>query len=892
MNSPAAPTDVLTSVPTLKRPYPFDTDEHHLAGHPQSHNSSSDAPLRSQHVSAASNDMACFGSIIDVKVNPHNVVALKQFGSWRRSSVQSFAVIQEGAFLTLRHEQVKFGRLNKGLCRHLHDLVANNRLRFQVFISSKDLFAAMRSHNCETPDHLPAEINIYGSKLDAREIGRILSKLGIFLQWPQHGIGAIEYYNPQIMKIEGLPDRLPPGASQISTSDVHGALDEAGGISAKGQDTTTVDSILDSLSHRANIKEIATVPDIKSQLFDHQKEAIDFICGRETEHIDSELSLWQYNDKDADEPFYQHVLSGAKRPERSDARSGIIADEMGLGKSLVVIYTIASSLDRGEAFVAAEKKQRLSQPERKVASKATLIIAPSSLLIDNWVEELNKHTTNGALPFHRHIGSWRHKETRYLHERPIIFTTYATVAAEFRRGDNTLSRINWFRIVLDEAHDIRNRSTKQFQAVASIAALHRWCLTGTPIQNSLEDLGALISFLKVPILEQTPAFRKLITNPIESGSRSRFKNLKILLRAVCLRRTRQQCLDIPEPISKQRRLVLTQSEHSDYQDLLAQGRMEIDMAVSRRGKSNINSAFLESLLKLRLFCNNGRVNAVMQSGPTGLPTDPDEALIYLQQHGQDVCAYCSATIYFINEDPRNDGGIFITGCSHLLCHNCVPIHLSEKKKSCPTCISQPDSVSETTLPSVNMHIETRRRDINNGMGNTVPYPSKLQALLSDVIQDSQHKSIIFSSWKKTLNLVSQLFTTHGIRHEIIDGSVSLGKRLGVLKNFRSPSGANILLMTLGTGAVGLNLAVASRIYLLEPQWNPSIESQAIGRALRLGQTDQVIIIRYIMKNTIEESNVLFRQKRKLELAGGGFDQSEKLQAIRDIFGVDRNSTAG
>jgi SWI/SNF-related matrix-associated actin-dependent regulator of chromatin subfamily A3 len=63
---------------------------------------------------------------------------------------------------------------------------------------------------------------------------------------------------------------------------------------------------------------------------------------------------------------------------------------------------------------------------------------------------LDRHTTNGALPFHRHIGPWRHKETHYLHERPIVFTTYATVAAEFRRGDSALARVNWFRIVLDE----------------------------------------------------------------------------------------------------------------------------------------------------------------------------------------------------------------------------------------------------------------------------------------------------------------------------------------------------------------------------------------------------------------------------------------------------------
>ncbi|KAF9878418.1 hypothetical protein CkaCkLH20_03910 [Colletotrichum karsti] len=105
-------------------------------------------------------------------------------------------------------------------------------------------------------------------------------------------------------------------------------------------------------------------------------------------------------------------------------------------------------------------------------------------------------------------------------------------------------------------------------------------------------------------------------------------------------------------------------------------------------------------------------------------------------------------------------------------------------------------------------------------------------------------------------------------------------------------GADILLMTLGTGAVGLNLAVASRIYLFEPQWNPSIELQAFGRALRLGQAEQVVIVRYIMRGTIEDSNVLSRQQKKLQLADGGFSQkrkpisSDRLEAISNILGLE------
>lgn len=87
---------------------------------------------------------------------------------------------------------------------------------------------------------------------------------------------------------------------------------------------------------------------------------------------------------------------------------------------------------------------------------------------------------------------------------------------------------------------------------------------------------------------------------------------------------------------------------------------------------------------------------------------------------------------------------------------------------------------------------------------------------------------------------------------MIDGSLPLPKRVQALKTYEGPNDTNVLLMTLGTGAVGLDLVSSSCIYLLEPQWNPSIETQAIGRALRIGQVSQVRIVRFIMESTVEE----------------------------------------
>ncbi|KAJ4125773.1 hypothetical protein NW765_001547 [Fusarium oxysporum] len=131
---------------------------------------------------------------------------------------------------------------------------------------------------------------------------------------------------------------------------------------------------------------------------------------------------------------------------------------------------------------------------------------------------------------------------------------------------------------------------------------------------------------------------------------------------------------------------------------------------------------------------------------------------------------------------------------------------------------------------------------------------------------------------------------------MIHGSRSLAERTKVLKEFQSKNGPTILLMTLGTGAVGLNLAVASRIYLLEPQWNPSIEEQAIGRALRLGQESQVVVVRYITAKTVEQADVVFRQRRKLQLVGGGFGKGKNassealVDSLLQVFNDDGAST--
>lgn len=85
--------------------------------------------------------------------------------------------------------------------------------------------------------------------------------------------------------------------------------------------------------------------------------------------------------------------------------------------------------------------------------------------------------------------------------------------------------------------------------------------------------------------------------------------------------------------------------------------------------------------------------------------------------------------------------------------------------------------------------------------------------------------------------------------------MSLPERRSAILEFQQNPTIPVLLMTLGTGAVGLNLTVANRVHILEPQWNPSIEKQAIGRVVRLGQEKSITVIRYIVENSVEQVSI-------------------------------------
>lgn len=133
----------------------------------------------------------------------------------------------------------------------------------------------------------------------------------------------------------------------------------------------------------------------------------------------------------------------------------------------------------------------------------------------------------------------------------------------------------------------------------------------------------------------------------------------------------------------------------------------------------------------------------------------------------------------------------------------------------------------------------------------------------ETILEEKHKILIFSQFVKHLHLLRQHLEEKNIRFAYIDGSTK--DRKGEVESFQQDPSLQVFLISLKAGGLGLNLTAADYVFILDPWWNPAIEAQAVDRAHRIGQQNNVFIYKFITKNTVEEK-ILALQQNKWELA--------------------------
>ncbi|KAI0971966.1 hypothetical protein F4678DRAFT_478970 [Xylaria arbuscula] len=690
-------------------------------------------------------------------------------------------------------------------------------------------------------------------------LAKDLSRYHLFLQHPIPMPEGVVYENPQYLRIVGSSFRngviLPPigidifqqGASRSSTPDP--------------DEPTTVTSVLDNIPRNDYIRSVDIDVRIKTTLLSHQKEAVGFLMYRESIQKQTK-TLWKSEGSSSGKPIYRHIITGSTSSEPDDIRGGLLGDGMGLGKTLSMIACIVSSLGYAESSqcYSTEKDPQRAMFPAPVSS--TLVIVPDVLLLDTWIDEIERHVATGTLSVYKYHGPNRKLPSSPPLPYHIVLSTYGTVAADYSRGGGVLTSFHWHRLILDEAHVIRNWSTKQFKATRNISASIRWCMTGTPIQNDLKDLSSLITFLRVPFLDNATVFRKHIGDGREaSGSKINYRNLRHVLESVCLRRCTLSVLSCLGVSFIEHRPQLGENERKCYNELSVLCGQYIKAAASGTLAKKGDNSILMALLRLRMFCNTGSL------GPQEMPfTDTqgedelwsDERISLLQQCGRNICANCKKevlspdadTLFEKNRDPTS---------RRLKCQECA-----QRTSNITQDMTKPQIGFKTAQGPGSVDY---MQGVQFGHDNSIPYPSKVLFLIDDIKKHlDQDKCIVFSFWRRSLDLVEKILIEHAILFGRVDGTINPSKRKQVLAEFQENPSTRVLLMTIGTGAIGLNnLTTASRVHILEPQWNPSIEDQAIGRVARLGQSKKVTVVRYIVQQSIEES-VESRQLQKLQLS--------------------------
>ncbi|KAL1629932.1 hypothetical protein SLS54_000790 [Diplodia seriata] len=227
-------------------------------------------------------------------------------------------------------------------------------------------------------------------------------------------------------------------------------------------------------------------------------------------------------------------------------KGGILADDMGLGKTIQALALILTNPRPDPEEPSEEKPKDKKKKLPSTVCRSTLVVAPLAL-IKQWESEVKtKVLSSHKLKVLVHHGPSRTKRADELKKYDIVVTTYQILASEHAASSDGPDGpkigcygVHWYRVMLDEAHSIKNRNAKMTQASYALRSHYRWCLTGTPMQNNLDELQSLIRFLRIKPYDELSRWKNDIAGPMKSGRGNlAMRRLQVFLKAFMKRRTK------------------------------------------------------------------------------------------------------------------------------------------------------------------------------------------------------------------------------------------------------------------------------------------------------------------------------------------------------------------
>lgn len=524
----------------------------------------------------------------------------------------------------------------------------------------------------------------------------------------------------------------------------------------------------------------------------------------------------------------------------TEARGGILADEMGLGKTIQTIATV------------------LGNPQ----PNPTLLIVPKSLL-SQWKEQIEQFCDMSVITIttksSRAMGIDPETFPRTLSSfgNKFILMTYETAC----RIPN-LHQAIFSRIVLDEAHRIKDDSRKTHRAICALQGTLKWALTGTPITRVPSDFANLMKFVGLHRISRT--------------------DLDSLKEVYLLRRTFEDLskvcprLALPPLEIVNHTLELSQKEKDMYNSMIKYGQFCVRtnemMRLEGDDRRAVNRELLEVLLRLQQIVVSPTIAMKALGEIHDSIFNHAQAVAEAQKPiGEDnMCSICISEL----QTPCK------TRCGHWFCEACITNAVRYKRATtgvleCPYCRQTIDDKSIQVLEGARIEGESIYNETS----------TKIQKIMEILDGMRDEKVIIFTHWKKEMEELRHVIDGMGLPCMSIDGSVSVENRKATCDDFNSRQGGCVLLSQIQVGGCGLNLQACQTVILPSLDWSPSVEMQAIARAHRIGVNHPVKVHRIIAKGSIDE-HVLRIQSEKLNYSSDLFNDPR----INKKLGFDTSNT--
>ncbi|KAJ2833262.1 hypothetical protein FBU31_001935 [Coemansia sp. 'formosensis'] len=617
-------------------------------------------------------------------------------------------------------------------------------------------------------------------------------------------------------------------------------------------------------------------------------------------------------------PHQRSGVAWMLRNERDDdVRGGIIGDDMGLGKTVQALSLL------------------MANPPENGGSHSTLIVAPLAA-VEHWRTEAETRIQPGVLKvfvYHRLRNPPTPKE---LAKYDMVVTTYGTLLADWRYTGATdlgslseaerelrdqkvvapgqfgsLFGVKWRRVILDEAHEIKNAKTKKSMACHDLVARYRWCLSGTPIQNTIDDVYSLLRFLRFRPYCLRHAFRNLFVDD-PNGK----QEMRAILSRLMLRRDKLTMVDNKPILDLPRRYFYFHSVDLSIAERIYYDCVQRCMARSSKRDDRYQNNFivmLTALLRLRQITSHPLITSSEEQGGSSIHNDGPNAfdsfgLMHVEApislsvdrfwrftddtvrnipigsahagpEPPDICAHCSRPIDHLQ-------GIWVHRCGAFHCCECTKGGLNVE--NCGACKPQRasgyelnvDEIAKSDIdsssPENGRYFASCVYDKHNSVSADLVkafkriYPdknvsgdlhdgcpsSKMRRILSILKairrSDPKDKCVVFCEHLQAIQLIAAYLKKHEFPSIIYQGAMDKNKRDDALASFASDKDIPVLIVSKRAGAVGINLTAANHIILESAWWNPAIDGQAVDRIYRIGQTKTVHVHILIAQGTVDE----------------------------------------